>query len=273
MRRDKPVLTRLTVGSTVTIPRGAFHSTFNIGWDPVQILAIYSPPGPELAMKNATDFVTLPPRRAARQRPAEGLNNWACRAALAISVPTLARGRWNGKWRGVWQKALGHFSPTGREASVPIKLLRRASGVADQKGRAMTKLSRLVLLAGLLFGVFAVPSAQAQSDRAPADIQKSYGEFIKTFRAALKANDPAAVTALTAFPFYWDEMRDAEYFRKQIYAKIFTRKVRDCIARGRGFYARDGAGKHNFTIFCGEDLYLFTTTPQGFRFAEVGVND
>jgi oxalate decarboxylase/phosphoglucose isomerase-like protein (cupin superfamily) len=56
----KPVLTRLTAGSTVTIPQGAFHSTFNIGWDPVQILAIYSPPGPELAMKGAREFVTLP---------------------------------------------------------------------------------------------------------------------------------------------------------------------------------------------------------------------
>jgi oxalate decarboxylase/phosphoglucose isomerase-like protein (cupin superfamily) len=56
----KPVLTRLTAGSTVTIPQGAFHSTFNVGWDPVQILAIYSPPGPELAMKGAREFVTLP---------------------------------------------------------------------------------------------------------------------------------------------------------------------------------------------------------------------
>ncbi len=68
----KPVLTRLTAGSTVTIPRGAFHSTFNIGWDPVQILAIYSPPGPELAMKHAPDFVTLPVGMLPGQEAREG---------------------------------------------------------------------------------------------------------------------------------------------------------------------------------------------------------
>lgn len=56
----KPVLTPLRAGSTVTIPRGAFHSTFNTGWDPIRILAIYSPPGPELHMRHSDEFKILP---------------------------------------------------------------------------------------------------------------------------------------------------------------------------------------------------------------------
>jgi hypothetical protein len=141
------------------------------------------------------------------------------------------------------------------------------------KGRAMTILRRLVLLAGVFAVAFAASAVHAQTDRAPADVQKSYDRFITAFRAALKADDSAAVAELTLFPFYWDEMRDAAYFRKTIYAKVFTRKARACIARGRGLYARDGLGKDNFTIICGEDLFLFTGTPDGFRFSEVGVND
>jgi hypothetical protein len=113
----------------------------------------------------------------------------------------------------------------------------------------------------------------AHAQRAPAAIQKDYDQFIAKFRVALKANDGAAVTEMTKIPFYWNEMRDAAYFQKNIYGEIFTSKVRNCIARGKGVYARDPQGNDNYTIFCGQDLFLFTKTPSGFRFVEVGMND
>lgn len=47
-------------GDLVSIPKGAYHSTFNLGWEPVRILAVYSPPGPESAMRNSPDFTVLP---------------------------------------------------------------------------------------------------------------------------------------------------------------------------------------------------------------------
>lgn len=55
----RPVKTALAAGSLVTIPRGAFHSTFNTGWEPLRILAVYSPPGPEDAMRNSDEFTFL----------------------------------------------------------------------------------------------------------------------------------------------------------------------------------------------------------------------
>lgn len=57
----RPVETAIGPGSLVTIPRGAFHSTFNTGWEPLRILAVYSPAGPEEAMRNSAEFVVLPP--------------------------------------------------------------------------------------------------------------------------------------------------------------------------------------------------------------------
>lgn len=57
----KPVKTAISAGSTVTIPRGAFHSTFNTGWEPLRILAVYSPAGPDEAMRTSDEFTVLAP--------------------------------------------------------------------------------------------------------------------------------------------------------------------------------------------------------------------
>lgn len=100
-----------------------------------------------------------------------------------------------------------------------------------------------------------------------------YNQLIVKFRGALKANDGAAVAAMTKFPFCWNKFRDAAYFRKNIYAKVFTSRVRACIARGKGVYARDQEGGENFIIFCGQEMFLFTKTSAGFRFSETGVNN
>lgn len=127
-----------------------------------------------------------------------------------------------------------------------------------------------LIIGAVVAGMSAVP---AHAQRAPADIQKDYDLFIARFRGALKANDAAAITAMTRMPFYWGEMRDAAYFQKNLYGKIFTPKVRSCLARGKGVYARNPQGEADYTLFCGEALFLFTRTPDGFRFIEEGVND
>jgi oxalate decarboxylase/phosphoglucose isomerase-like protein (cupin superfamily) len=57
----QPETSTIRAGSCVHIPRGAYHSTFCTGWEPVRILAVYSPPGPESAMRNSPQFKVLPP--------------------------------------------------------------------------------------------------------------------------------------------------------------------------------------------------------------------
>lgn len=47
-------------GDLVSIPKGAHHSTFNLGWEPVRILAVYSPAGPEAGMRGSAEFTVLP---------------------------------------------------------------------------------------------------------------------------------------------------------------------------------------------------------------------
>ena len=51
-----PVKTAIAAGSTVTIPRGAFHSTVNTCWEPLRILAVYAPAGPNEVMNTSDEF-------------------------------------------------------------------------------------------------------------------------------------------------------------------------------------------------------------------------
>lgn len=45
----------------VFIPKAAFHSTINTGWQPLTLLAIYAPAGAEEALRGLPDFRELGP--------------------------------------------------------------------------------------------------------------------------------------------------------------------------------------------------------------------
>lgn len=42
-------------GSLIYIPKGNYHSTFNTGWEPMRVLAVFSPPGPVQALRDVGD--------------------------------------------------------------------------------------------------------------------------------------------------------------------------------------------------------------------------
>jgi oxalate decarboxylase/phosphoglucose isomerase-like protein (cupin superfamily) len=53
-------------GQAVFIPKGAFHSTVNVGWEPLALLAIYAPAGAEEALRGLPDHRELGPGEAPR---------------------------------------------------------------------------------------------------------------------------------------------------------------------------------------------------------------
>lgn len=56
-------------GDTIYIGPGVFHSTTNSGWEPMHVLALYNPAGPEQALKDLPDYRELDPgERSAWQR-------------------------------------------------------------------------------------------------------------------------------------------------------------------------------------------------------------
>ena len=133
---------------------------------------------------------------------------------------------------------------------------------------------RIVLAAALIQLAPAFAQAAPKNAVASPALQKEFDGFIGKFRAALKANDSAAVAGMTRLPFMNDgSIRDAAQFHEKIYKREFTAKKRACIQRAKAVYGRDGENNDNFFIFCGEDIFTFTKTPAGFLFTEIGLND
>jgi oxalate decarboxylase/phosphoglucose isomerase-like protein (cupin superfamily) len=48
-------------GQAIWIPKGAFHSTVNTGWEPMVLLAVYAPAGAEKVLTTLPDYVEVPP--------------------------------------------------------------------------------------------------------------------------------------------------------------------------------------------------------------------
>lgn len=56
---DKPSFT-VRAGDTIYIPTAIYHSTINTGWEPLVLLAIYNPGGPERDLRGLPDFRSHP---------------------------------------------------------------------------------------------------------------------------------------------------------------------------------------------------------------------
>jgi len=50
-------------GVLIHIPPGVYHSTVNTGTEPMSLLAIYAPPGPEADLREMEGVTILPPER------------------------------------------------------------------------------------------------------------------------------------------------------------------------------------------------------------------
>jgi quercetin dioxygenase-like cupin family protein len=48
-------------GELVFIPEGVEHGTVNTGWDPLLLLAVYAPPGPEAQLRELPGCEVVPP--------------------------------------------------------------------------------------------------------------------------------------------------------------------------------------------------------------------
>jgi len=56
-----PVRRNVHAGDLVHIPPDVFHETINAGTEPMQLLAVYSPPGPEALLRAMPECRIVPP--------------------------------------------------------------------------------------------------------------------------------------------------------------------------------------------------------------------
>jgi oxalate decarboxylase/phosphoglucose isomerase-like protein (cupin superfamily) len=50
----------IRAGDVIHIPQGVYHSTYNMGWEPLRLLAIYNPGGAETELTGLPDFQEVP---------------------------------------------------------------------------------------------------------------------------------------------------------------------------------------------------------------------
>ena len=55
-----PVTAKVSAGCTVFVPASRYHSTLNTGTGPMQLFVVYSPAGPERALRELPDFRIIP---------------------------------------------------------------------------------------------------------------------------------------------------------------------------------------------------------------------
>lgn len=52
---------QVQAGDVIYIPKAMFHSTMNIGWEPLRVIALYNPGGSEKALRELPDFRQVAP--------------------------------------------------------------------------------------------------------------------------------------------------------------------------------------------------------------------
>ena len=135
----------------------------------------------------------------------------------------------------------------------------------------MKSLRTIILATALVNLTPAIAKAPKEAVASPA---LEFDGFIEKFRAALKANDSAAIAGMTRLPFMNDSaIRDAAQFRAKTYATSFKAKNRACLQSGKALYQREEDKTDTYYVFCGEDIFVFTKTPTGFIFTDISVND
>ena len=51
----------ITAGDMIHIPPDIFHATINTGWEPLKMVAVYCPPGPEAILRTLPGCRLIPP--------------------------------------------------------------------------------------------------------------------------------------------------------------------------------------------------------------------
>ncbi len=58
--QGNPIVAKVGPGCTIYVPESRFHSTKNTGSGPMQLFVVYSPAGPEEALRELPDFRIIP---------------------------------------------------------------------------------------------------------------------------------------------------------------------------------------------------------------------
>ena len=115
--------------------------------------------------------------------------------------------------------------------------------------------------------IFLLAIAPAGSEEIKPEA-RSFTGFWSQFQAAVVKGDKAAIAAMTKFPFASEKQTKAEFVKQC--DKLFSAKVRRCFRNAKPVKEDK---RDSYSVFCGENIFVFEKGKDGYQFTDVGVND
>lgn len=56
-----PIVRQVRAGDLISIPEGVFHELINTTWEPLRLLVVYAPGGPEALLRELPECTVVPP--------------------------------------------------------------------------------------------------------------------------------------------------------------------------------------------------------------------
>lgn len=118
-----------------------------------------------------------------------------------------------------------------------------------------------LLLVGSFFGFGVLQPRIALAD-------DGFAPFWTQFKTALKKRDKEAIASMTHLPFLYNskELNKSQFLAK--FDEILPRKLSTCFSKEKPV-GDQGA----YSVFCGEQIYVFSKFNGKFKFTDIGVND
>ena len=98
---------------------------------------------------------------------------------------------------------------------------------------------------------------------------RSFATFWTQFKEAVAKGNKEAVAGMTKFPFTMGKQLSKADFIKA-YGKIFGEKTRKCFRNAKPVKESKA---DSYSVFCGEDIFVFEKESGEYRFTDLGVND
>lgn len=121
-----------------------------------------------------------------------------------------------------------------------------------------------------VFSIVVAMTLHARSEEAAKG--QSFAGFWTQFKAAVAKNDKEAVASMTKFPVEIGENVSKAAFLKS-YPEFFSRKVQACFAKAKPVADKNPQGGTTYSVFCGEEIFLFEQVGGKFLFTGIGMND
>lgn len=97
---------------------------------------------------------------------------------------------------------------------------------------------------------------------------QTFKAFWLKFKTAVAAGDKQAVAAMTKLPFLFDNQELDEAGFVKHYDKIISRRDKACFARAKPL--KDG---NDYSVFCGQIIFAFSSFDGVWKFSSFGPND